>query len=148
MSDQTEETLKLMAGPDGPKIVGDDVVVEKIEGDRVTFQAPAPQQVSYGEATARAMQRAFTAKAAIDAEAREQLAAQRAEGPKTRTHTSEEAQKGDAFRRSMNAHRGTIREAELRRGVPEREATSLLAEPVAPKDEPFLDNTEGPGPVI
>src|SRR3989441_11683645 len=117
MTDQmSEDSLAAMRGPEGPKIVPDDVVVDKIEGDRVTFAAPAPHVDSYAEATTRAMQAAFSAKAKNDAEARESLAAQRASGPKTLTHNEEAKQKADAFRRSMNGYLGHIREAELARG--------------------------------
>src|SRR2546425_9161268 len=149
MTDQmSEDSLAAMRGPEGPKIVPDDVVVSKIEGDRVTFAAPAPHVDSYAEAITHAMQRAFAAQAAIDAEARKALAAQRAEGPRTLTHNEEAKQKGDAFMRSMNGYLGRIREAEIARGVPENQATKLLAEPTPPSDEPALDNHDGPGPQI
>ena len=150
MTDQmNESTLDAMRGPEGPKVVvpvADDVVVEKIEGDRVTFAAPAPHVDSYAEATTRAMQAAFSAKAKNDAEARESLAAQRASGPKTLTHNEEAKQKADAFRRSMNGYLGHIREAELARGVDPKLATSLLPEPKpAVQDE---TPTAEPGPVV
>ena len=147
MTDQTLEAMKASA----------DFKTDFKAAEYVEFKKPEPvvepeppQVSSYAERSTAALQSALTAKAKNDAEARESLAAQRGES-KTRTHTSEEKQKGDAFRRSMNAYLGHIREAEIAKGVPENQATKLIAEPVAPDpNEKCLDNTDGstPGPTI
>ena|SRR5438128_133129 len=159
MDSMTEATLDAMKGADGPTVpvvkqpVTDEPQQQPMttsvqpEGSR-TWDDATPQVSSYAERSTQAMARALNAKAAIEREASEQLARLRDEGPKTRTHTSDEAQKGDAFRRSLNCYLGTIREAEIRRGVPENQATKLIAEPVPQPDEPFLDNHDGSGPVI
>src|SRR2546428_12416990 len=106
MDSMTEATLDAMKA-------SADFKTDFKAAELVTFEKPEPvvrpepaRVDSYQEATAHAMQRAFTAKAAIDAEAGEPLAPQRASGPKTLTHNEEAGKHGDALRRSMKGSLG------------------------------------------